>query len=228
MVAKELYGFLKQLPLFEVMAEEDLDAVAQIVKVKNYKKNMIIFMEGEPGEGVFCLIQGLVKIFKVSRDGREQTLHFIQPGGVFAEVVLFDGGSYPATAQVLEDAKIFLIRNEDINQLIRENSELSRKLFKVMSKRLREAKEKVRDFALYDTLGRVIITLLRLAREHGSQVTEGTEIQLKISRQELANYTGTSRETVTRILSELKKSKAIDIQRQTIVLRDEAKLRSWL
>ncbi|MDA8234908.1 MAG: Crp/Fnr family transcriptional regulator [Clostridia bacterium] len=219
---------LKTIPLFIDLKEEELSKIAGLVKIRNYKKNMIIFMEGEPGDGLHFVKSGRVKIAKSSEDGREQILHFLQEGDIFAEVVLFDGGPYPATAEVLEDAQIGIIRNQDLDKLIKENSDIALRLLKVMAKKLRLAQMAIKELALRDTFGRVVGILLKLVREYGEPGPEGTVIRLPLSRQELANYVGTTRETVTRILGDLKKSKVITIDKQTICVIDEAKLKSWL
>ncbi|MHB8171290.1 MAG: Crp/Fnr family transcriptional regulator [Thermincolia bacterium] len=219
---------LKKIPLFVELKEEELAKISNLVRIRNYKKNMIVFMEGEPGVGLHFIKSGRVKIAKISADGREQILHFLQEGDIFAEVVLFDGGPYPATAEVIEDSQIGIIRNKDLDGLIRENSEIALGLLKVMAKKLRLAQVTIKELALKDTFGRVVGILIKLAREYGEASGEGTIIRLPLSRQELANYAGTTRETVTRILGDLKKNKAINIDKQIICIVDEAKLKSWL
>jgi len=219
---------LRRVPIFADLSNEDLTKVAGLVSIRNYKKNMIIFMEGEPGEGLYFVKTGRVKIAKSTPDGREQILHFLQDGDIFAEVVLFDGGAYPATAEVLEDARVGIIRNRDLDGLIKENPDIALSLLKVMARKLRLAQATIKELALKDTFGRVVGILLKLAREYGAKTPEGTMIHLPLSRQELANYAGTTRETVTRILGDLKKSKAISIDKQKICIINEEKLKSWL
>ncbi|MHB9093201.1 MAG: Crp/Fnr family transcriptional regulator, partial [Eubacteriales bacterium] len=168
------------------------------------------------------------KISKATEDGREQILHILQPGDVFAEVVLIDRGPYPATAEVIETGQIGLLMNNDVEDLIRSNAEIALKLLRILSRRLRLAQTQVRDLALKDTYGRLAGMLLILGKEHGAETIDGVKIDLPLSRQELANLIGTTRETVTRVLGDFKKYKCIDLEKQAIIIIDENKLKTWL
>lgn len=220
--------YLARIPLFRDLPYEDLQAISQLARVRNYKKNMIIFMEGEPGEALYFVISGKVKVSMITKDGREQILHILQHGDVFAEVVLIDRGPYPASAEMIETGQIGMLMNDDIEEAIRKNPDLALKILKIMSKRLRLAQIQVRDLALKDTYGRLASMLLMLAKDHGEEIPEGIKIDLPLSRQELANLIGTTRETVTRILGDLKKYNCIDLDKQVITIINKDKLKSWL
>lgn len=219
---------LRRIPFFSGLSATDLEQVQQLVLVRKYRRNMIIFVEGEPGEGLFFVKSGRVKVYKLVEDGREKTLHFLNPGDVFAEVLLFDGGPYPATAETIEDAEIGLIKRADIEKLLLQNPSLTLKLLKIMSKRLRQAQLHVRDLALRDAYGCVASMLLKLAKDYGVETGEGVRIDMQLTQQELANLVGVSRETVARILGEFRKSGCIALKRQQITVVDPDKLSSWL
>lgn len=225
---KDYAEYLAKIPLFRDLEHEELEAISQLARVRNYKKNMIVFMEGEPGEALYFVISGKVKISKMTEDGREQILHILQAGDVFAEVVLIDRGPYPATAEVLETGQVGMLLNDDVENLIRSTPDIAIKLLRIVSKRLRLAQIQVRDLALKDTYGRLAGMLLMLGKEHGEECLEGTKIDLPLSRQELANLIGTTRETVTRILGDFKKYKCIDLDKQAITIIDQEKLKTWL
>lgn len=225
---KDFGEYLAKVPLFRDLSIAELQAVGQLARVRNYKKNMLIFMEGEPGEALYFVITGKVKISKATEDGREQILHILQPGEVFAEVVLIDREPYPATAEVIEAGQIGMLMNDDVENLIRRTPEIALKLLRLLSKRLRMAQIQVRDLALKDTYGRLASMLLMLGKEHGEETPQGVRIDLPLSRQELANLIGTTRETVTRALGDLKKYKCIDLDKQVITIVDENKLKTWL
>lgn len=225
---KEYSEYLAKIPIFQDLSAEELDQIGQLARVRNYKKNMIVFMEGEPGEALYFVISGKVKISKTTADGREQILHILQHGDVFAEVVLIDGGPYPATSEVIESGQVGMLLNDDVENLIRSNPEIALKLLRLMSKRLRMAQRQVRDLALKDTYGRLAAMLLMLGKEHGEETTEGIKIDLPLSRQELANLIGTTRETVTRILGDFKKYKCLNLDKQVIIIIDQEKLKTWL
>jgi len=219
--------YLRKIPIFSELDELQLNAISELVIVRKYKKKQIVFVEDEPGEAIHIVIDGKVKLTKSSPDGREIILSIRQPGEIFAEVVLFDGGSYPATAEAIEDAKIGLLRNNDVEQLIINHSTISISIIKTLSKRLRISQQKVHDLALKDTQGSMISTLRRLAKEHGVPSENGIMIDLNLTHQELANFIGTSRESANRLISDLKKDNIITVDKGKITVIDIKRLKQW-
>jgi CRP/FNR family transcriptional regulator len=218
---------LKKIPFFADLADDELSMIAAVMAEKIFVKNALIFLEGDPGEGLFIIKQGRVKISKCSVDGREQILHLLKEGEVFAEVVLFDQGVYPATAEAVEETRVWLLRNEDMERLLQHQPKLAVKLLRLMSRRLRQAQLLIRDLALHDTCGRLAGLLLRFARREGEKTGKGIVLDLDLTRQELASMIGTSRETVARILSRFQKEGLLELDKQKIIIRDEQKLRDW-
>lgn len=218
---------LKRLPLFGGLGKKELEEVGRLVIYRKYRRNTFVFTEGEPGEALCFVKSGRVKISKTAPDGREQILHIMEPGDIFGEIVLFVGGPYPATAETVEDSEIGMIRNQDIEDLIRRNGEVALTMLKIMARRLKEAQAKIRDLALKDTPGRTAGLLLRLAQTSGVKGDEGIRVPLDLSRQELASMIGTSRETITRILCELDRQGIINLDRYEITIRDPERLKTW-
>ncbi|HYF74990.1 MAG TPA: Crp/Fnr family transcriptional regulator [Candidatus Nitrosocosmicus sp.] len=221
------YDYLRQISIFSELRDEYLEKIHKISLLRKYGKGRIIIMEGEPGEAFFYVKSGLIKISKLSSDGREHILHILNEGHIFAEVTLFNKTVYPATAEVLEDAEIGVIKNEDLEKVIMQNPELSLQLIKYLNKRLVEAHMKIRNLALYDTYGRTAQALVKLAEDYGKSSSKGIELDLNISRQELANIVGTTRETVIRALTAFKKEHSIDIDKNTITIIDVERLAEW-
>lgn len=227
----DLSGYLEHLRkimLFSYLDGHQLAEIDNVIMERNYQKGRIIFVEGEPGESVFFLREGRVKISKQSEDGREQILHFIHPGEMFAEVVLFDGGPYPATAEAVEDSKVGLVRNNDMERITLSNPGIALGILKIMSRRLRIAQKQINELALMDTSRRMVSTLLFLAAEQGAPSEKGTVIDISLTNQDLANMIGTSRETANRILSDLRRQKAVQIDKKQIIITDMKRLKSWL
>ncbi|WP_027718407.1 Crp/Fnr family transcriptional regulator [Desulfovirgula thermocuniculi] len=218
---------LRHIHLFAGLPTDQLAEIAALVRERKYRRGHIIFMEGEPGEAVFFLKSGRVKIFKQDEEGREQILHYINPGEVFAEVVLFDGGEYPACAEVVEDAQVGFIKNEDLNALLLQKPAIALSLLKIMARRLRASQKQIMELALKDTTRRLASLLLELALEHGTPEEGGLRIGVHLTHQELASMIGTTRETVNRILGEFRRDKAISVTRQGIVVHKE-RLKTWL
>ncbi len=220
-------NWLKTIPMFSGLNEEALDRISAISIMRSYEKGRIIFMEGEPGEAFFYVKSGRIKIAKLSTDGREHILHIYGKGHVFAEVTLFSKVPYPATAEVIEDAEIGMIRNSDLEKLIAKDSILALDLIRFLNSRLIEAQNKVRNLALHDTYARTAQAVIKLAEEHGKKTKDGIELDLNLSRQELANIVGTTRETCIRALMTFKKEKAIEIDKNIITIINIEKLMEW-
>ncbi|MGC7846231.1 Crp/Fnr family transcriptional regulator [Desulforudis sp. 1088] len=219
---------LKRISLFAALPPEALKSVASIVRERRYAKGRLIFVEGEPGDGVFLLQEGRIKLTRQTPDGREHILHYVNPGEVFAEIVLFDGGTYPATAEVVEDARVGVILNPDFDDLIVKHPELALAMLRIMSRRLRTAQEKVMSLALHDVTRRLVAAILTLAEDHGQPEGNGLRINFNITNQDLGNLIGASRESVNRTLGELRQAGAIEIDRQQIIVRDRKRLLSHL
>lgn len=220
--------YLKKVPFFAELTEEDLAMVAAVMIERSYAKGSILFLEGEKGEALFVIRQGRIKVSKSTSDGREQILHILKDGDIFAEVVLFDQGMYPATAEAIENTQCWLLRNADMEKLLENHPRLAIKLLRIMSKRLRQAHLLVRDLALHDAYGRLAGLLLRFSRREGKRTDEGIILDMELTRQEMASMIGTSRETVARILSRFQKDGMLSLDKQRIVLLDEEKLREWI
>ena len=219
--------YLRKVPFFAGLADSELEMVSGVMIERSYAKGSLLFLEGEPGEALFVINRGRVKISKSSPDGREQILHIYKDGDIFAEVVLFDRGPYPATAEAIEDTQCWLLRNADMERLLEAQPQLGIKLLRIMSRRLRQARLLVRDLALQDTYGRLAGLLLRFIRVEGRREEEGIVLELDLTRQEMASMIGTSRETVARILSRFQKEGIIALDKQRITVKDVEKLQDW-
>ncbi len=219
---------LKKLPIFSQLKAEELKKILSITNIKNYKKGSVIFMEGDKGEAFYFIKSGKIKISKSSKDGKELILNIYGENNVFAEVTIFNDINYPATAEVLEDASVGVIRNIDLEKLIRYNADMGLNLIKILSKRLFNAQMKLKQLALNDAYFRTADVLIRLSQNLARQRNGEIELNLELSRQELANMIGTARETVSRVLSRFKKEGSIDIIGKKIIIKDIEKLKSWL
>jgi len=224
---KEDINILKKAPVFGDLNDDHLEQISNVTIEKNLRKGTIIFMEGDKGEAFYFIKSGKVKIYKTTPDGRELIFAILSDGDVFAEVALFNDVAYPAGAEVLEDSCIGMIRNEDLEDLIKKNSDIALHVIKVFSKKLYSSQQKVKELALGDTYARTAQTIIKLAQSNGKETSEGIELQLNLSRQDLANLIGTARETVSRALSQFKKEGSINIDRKKIIIKDMEKLKGW-
>lgn len=220
--------FLNKIPFFTDLDNADLLLIEMIMKQRQCKKNMLLFSQGEPGEAIYFSMSGKVKIFKTSEDGKEHTLTIAAPGDIFAEVVLFNEVPYPASAEVIEDGIIAFIRNADMERVLENNPKIAIAIIKALNKRLIDSQSQVESLAFQDARSRTAEVLLNLIRVHGIKTSFGIELDLRMSRQELANMVGVTRETFTRALMLFKKMKIIDVSGQVIKIKDIGKLESWV
>lgn len=216
---------LKRIPVFSGMSEEQLKKISQLEIKKEYPKGSIIFNEGDKGESFFYIQSGKIKVYKTSFDGREIILNIFGEGAILAEVTMFNDIEYPATAEVIEDAEVGMIYNRDIEKMVLENRELALQIIKVLSKRLYYSQMNVKEIALNDTYIRTAKVLINLAKEYGKDTPKGIEINLGMTRQDIANIVGTTRETASRAMSQLKKKRLIDMDGKNIIIKDIRRLK---
>ncbi len=223
----EIIKYLKNIPIFSQLLQSDLEKLEKLTKERFYKKGTIVISEGNKGEAIYIVKTGKVKIYKTSSDGREIILDIKDDGKIFAEVTLFDGGKNPATVATIEDSVIYSISNNEIEILIKNNPDMALEIIKVLNRRLKEAQAKIKSMALSDTYVRVSQMLLKLSQKYGVLNNDKIELNISLTREELASLAGTSRETVSRALSQFSKEKSIKICGRKIIILDIDKLRDW-
>jgi CRP/FNR family cyclic AMP-dependent transcriptional regulator len=225
MNSKELINFLKEIPLFSHLDEEDFQQLTNICSEKKFDKGQTIFYEEDMGTGFYIIISGQVKIVMLSNDGREHILGLLREKDFFGEMSILDGEPRSATAIALSDVKAITITREDFTKLLRNNPDISIKIMFVLCKRLRRADRHVESLAFLSAPGRVARTILELSDEQGIKDDNKVIINHKMTRQEFANIAGTSRETLTRVLMEFQDDGILDISKNQIILVDKKSLK---
>src|SRR6185437_11971005 len=186
------------------------------------------FSEGEPCNGLHIIAQGKVRIFKTSMSGREQVLAVNVPGESVAELPVFDGGAFPASAVAIEDAEIAFISRRDFQAYCMEHPEVALKVLQVVGGRLRRLVGIIEELSFTTIRQRLIAALLKLAQEEGKKSELGIEFQLPATHQELAHQLGTVRELVSRNLMRLQAEGLVDVNARRITVKDMAGLRALL
>ena len=185
--------------LFGGMDHEQLAQVRRIAQDRNFKRGEAIFWEGDPGIGFYVVVQGKVKIYKTSFEGKEQILHIYGPGHPFGEVPVFSGSRFPANAMALETSQLlFFPRNEFID-LIGANPSLALNMLAVLSVRLRQFTVQVENLSLKEVPARLAAYLIFLSDEQKSP----HHVNLPISKGQLASLLGTIPETLSRIFNKM-------------------------
>lgn len=208
--------FLTSVPLFKGLARPQCDELAMIATDQEYARGATIFAEGDPGEGFFLVVSGLVKIYKLSLDGKEQILHIFGPGEPFAEAAVFIGSPYPAHALALEKSRVLFIPRRAFIELIHRHPELALNMLAALSLRLKKFAQLIEELSLKEVPGRLAAHLLFLSDQQ-----QGTaEIQLPVSKSQLAGLLGTIPETLSRILGKLNKGGLIASDGPRITILD--------
>ncbi len=203
----ELMKIIANIPLFNGLTEPQLAELAMIVTDQQFKRGTTIFAEGDRGVGFYILIAGQVKIYKMSMDGKEQTLHIFGPGEPFAEAAVFTGKSYPAYADAMQDSRVLFIPRDSFVALISNNPALAMNMLGALSQRLKKFAGMIEALSLKEVPGRLAAHLLLLSGQQG-----GDEFNLNIGKAQLASILGTIPETLSRIFKKLSEGGYIEVQ----------------
>lgn len=217
---------LKKAPLFGDLSEKELSFLAERAVLHHLEAGAPIFSEGEPCEGLYVVELGAIKIFKTSASGREQVLTVEGPGGSVAELPVFDGGDYPASASALSEAGVLFVSKRDFHALCLQHPEVALKVLKVVGSRLRKLVGVIEELSFTTVRHRLAALLFRLAKRRGKKTARGVEFTLQSSNQELAAHIGTVRELVSRNLSRLQAEGIVKLDGKTVVIPDLEVLRA--
>jgi CRP/FNR family cyclic AMP-dependent transcriptional regulator len=215
---------LQQNPLFRDLSETELNFLLERAMAMNYQPGQTIFVEGDPCEGLYVVLRGQVKIFKTSPSGREQILTIEEAGHSIAELPVFDGGNYPASAAAISESTLLLIRKKDFYSLCLEHPEVALKVLKVVGSRLRTMVNLINELSFSSVRHRLAALLLRLAKTEGKKTEHGVVCHLPSTNQELAAQIGTVRELVSRNLGRLQSMGIIHVNGKTVTVRDLRRL----
>ena len=215
-------SLLRRVPLFEVLKDDDLEAVARVTITRSYDKDQVIILAEEEGDALFIIADGQVKVSIVSEDGREVILSLLGEGAVFGELSLLDGKPRSANVVATQDTELYMVRRADFLQLIYTVPQIAVGLLAELAARLRKTDRKIEGLALLDVTSRISETLLQLADEQGSETTFGVSLEERPTHQQLASMSGTTRETVSRVLKRLEGQGYISSEGRSItILREE-------
>ena len=211
---------LENTALFSSLSAEELRTLAARTVRKPLKSGESLFSEGEPCHGLHIIASGKVRIFKTSVNGREQVLAVNQPGESVAELPVFDGGVYPASAVAIEETQIAFISQRDFHSYCLEHPQVALKVLSVAGARLRRLVGIIEELSFTTIRQRLVSTLIRLAESQGNKTDGGIEFQLPATHQELANQLGTVRELISRNLMRLQAEGLLDVDARRIVVKD--------
>jgi CRP/FNR family cyclic AMP-dependent transcriptional regulator len=210
---------IRSVPLFSTLTDDEFNTLAHIFVARSYRKNQIIFLEEETGNYMYLVLSGKVKVAKSGSGGKETILAIHRAGDFFGEMSLLDGKTAPATVSAMEDAKIISLSGADFHKYLLHNEKVMLQIINVLCARLRQVWQ-TQSMSSSTAEERIRMGIYQLAKRHGIRDSRGVIIDLRITHQELAEMVGTSRETVTRVLTLLQKQGILEINQRRMTLLD--------
>lgn len=216
----DLASVLEKTALLSSLSQQELQMLAARTVRKLFQAGELLFSEGEPCNGLHIIARGKIRIFKTSVNGREQVLAVNVPGESVAELPVFDGGPFPASAVAVEDSEIAFISRRDFRAYCLEHPEVALKVLSVVGARLRRLVGIIEELSFTTIRERLIALLVKLAQSDGKKTDRGIEFLLPATHQELANQLGTVRELISRNLMRLQAEGLVEVDARQIVVRD--------
>lgn len=218
---------LKRTKLFEELDDRTLAALAERAFERHFQKDEVLFVAGEEAAGLFVIVGGAVRAFRVSLDGREQVIHVERAGSIIAELPVFDDGAYPSTAAAEIDTTVLFIAKKDVRDLCLAHPEIAFSALRVLAARLRRCAELVEALSLREVGQRLARFLLGEARRSGIHTEHGTRIHLNQTNQQIAARIGSVREVVSRAFTRLQQEGLIMVDGRQLIIPDEAALEAF-
>ena len=210
--------YLKHVPLFADLADEDIRELMAFAKRRSFRSGEVIFHRDDPGQVLYVIKEGKVKISVISPDGQEIVLAVFGKGECFGEFTILDGLPRSADAITLEKVECYTLQRSDFHNAILKNPKIAIQVLEVLTKRLRTIDQMVEDLIFLDVYGRVAKKLLELADTHGEKVETGTRINVRLTQQELASMVGASRESVNKVMGYFSDKNFISTDKHRITL----------
>lgn len=209
---------IKNIPIFADLKDDILEKIYNLLQKRNYKRNNMILMEEDFGDTLFILNKGSVKITRLSDDGREVILSILGEGDFFGEMSIFDGESRSANVVSLEDSEVYILKRGDFIDLLEKHPKIAIALLQELATRLRKSDQQIEGLSLSDAENRIGMTISRLAEELGVIKMGQVVIHNLPYQQDIANMAGTSRETVSRMLTLLQRKGYIQKRGRKLII----------
>lgn len=209
---------IKNIPMFADLRDDILEKIYNLMQRRVYNRNNMILMEEDFGDTLFILNKGSVKITRLSDDGREVILSILGEGDFFGEMSIFDGESRSANVVALEDSEVYILKRGDFIDLLEKHPKIAIALLQELATRLRKSDQQIEGLSLSDAENRIAMTISRLAKELGVIKMGQVVIHNLPYQQDIANMAGTSRETVSRMLTLLQRKGYIQKRGRKLII----------
>jgi CRP/FNR family cyclic AMP-dependent transcriptional regulator len=218
---------LKGTSLFSELDEKTLRALAARAVERRYRRDEVLFLAGDGAQGLFVIVSGSVRAFRESLDGREQVIHVERAGATVAELPVFDDGPYPSTVAAEEDTTVLFIDKRDVRRLSIEHPEIALAALRVLAARLRRCAELVETLSLREVGQRLARFLLVEVRTKGERTSEGLQVELTHTNQQIAARVGSVREVVSRALTRLQNDGLVRLEGRRLTVPNERSLATF-
>jgi CRP/FNR family transcriptional regulator len=215
---------LKHTMLFAGLDDPTRESLARMGLERRVPAGHTLFREGEPADGFYVVLDGKVKVYKLSQDGRQQILHLFNPGQAFAEAAMFAGEGFPAFAETLAESRLAFFPRDRFVKALAESPALALGLITALSRLCHHLAGLVEQLALSDVAGRLARYLTELARRKGVPLRKGAQVRLDIPKAELARHLGTAPETLSRAFGRLAAADLLDVDGKVVTFRKAAAL----
>jgi CRP/FNR family transcriptional regulator, cyclic AMP receptor protein len=225
MKAVEIKKVLAEFTLFRELTDSELTKITDISIVRDWKKHSHVFLQGDPLENVYFIFDGKIKVYKSDINGKEQIVDIMKKGEMFPHVGFFRKGTYPAFAEVLEPSTLIAVPISQFENVLIENPELCIKVFKVLGEKIINLQDRLEEQILNNTYEQIIKLLVRLAQNYGKKLENNTIwLEAEFTNKDLANMIGTTRETISRTLTRMKRDELIELDDEGNMILDPEKL----
>lgn len=216
---------LGSIRIFNSLSDTDIEEITSLVSTESLGKKETVFSEGDQSEWFYAVFEGKVKITKLSVEGKEIILELIQPGELFGAVASLKGFPYPANAVAMEDSSIMKISRKNMMLILDMFPSLMFNLMESLSDRLRDSHETTKNIALEKVASRIAALLLKLSEQMGTETADGLKLNIKLTKQDIAEMVGTTVETSIRTMSRFKKQGLVKEEAGNVIILDPEGLR---
>lgn len=217
---------LSKISIFSTLSVPELKELAPYLISTSVRKKDVIFSEGDPSEWFYVVTEGKVKITKLSQDGKEIILEVIHPMDFFGGLAVIRGFPYPANAVAMEDTKLLKISRSNLMRVLDRFPNLMYCMAQQVGDRMKESHETLKNIALERVEARIASLLLKLSDKTGHKTADGVVIDMKLTKQDIAEMVGTTVETSIRTMSKLKKTGVVAEKEGKIVIKNSEKLKA--
>lgn len=219
----------RKVSIFSSLSDEDIQKISLMTGDLSFEKGELIVYEGEKANRLYLINQGQVKLSKYNKQGKEQILHILSSGDFFGELNLLKAGTYSFNAEAITEVRVCTLHKKKLKNLIMQKPEIALKTMEVIGENLSELQTLAQNLATNEVEVRLAQLLLNLKKEYGTNTNNGTEIIMPITREDMSNYTGVARETISRKLSKFQQQGIIElIGNKKVIIKEESELKKYL